>query len=110
MFLGYSTRGEGHFVAPRVRLTVRYFFIGGGKFFNSLLMPFCMFFRFFCSLPPGLMVFVARPCQTCCLSDIVYTSRTSVPLLMVELVAWPMPPKRPMPQAFHCCCCWTATW
>ena len=51
-------------------------------------MPFCMFFRFFCSLPLGLMVW-RLALAICCLAAIVYTSKTNVPLLMVELVAYP---------------------
>src|ERR1700739_4790980 len=81
-----------------------YFFCGGGKFFSNFAMALSRFFWFFSWLPLGLSVFVAVPVQTSCLLVGSYISRTRLPLLIVELVALPIPPKRapPMLYAFHC--------
>src|SRR5215472_19308142 len=59
-------------------------------------------FMFFSWFELGSMVFVAFPVHTSCFVPGSYISRTRVPILMVELVAEPIPPPkpRPVPQAF----------
>ena len=67
-------------------------------------MALFRFFMFFSWLELASMVLVACPVQTSCFVPGSYISKTSVPILIVELVAEPMPPPkpRPVPQAFHC--------
>src|SRR5215469_16937454 len=76
----------------------------GGKSFSNFSMALFRFFSFFSWLPLGVMVLVAVPVQTNLLVVGSYISMTRLPTWIVDCVASPMPPPKPLPvpQAFHC--------
>src|SRR5215469_3893561 len=107
---GFARAKYGSFNFHRLSLTFTVYL--DGKSFSNFSMALFRFFSFFSWLPLGLMVLVAVPCQTNCLEAGSYMSRTRLPTLIVDCVADPMPPPKPLPvpQAFHCFSRSSATW